>query len=255
MAPVTDKLQTRLGFLVLGGVLLALIVVTGALLRGAGSAVDLPVGLAQGPAPTPAGGAAPATSVGPPRVSAAWTTSTAGAAGIPAPAVRAYGDAELTLRREQPHCHLSWNTLAGLGWVESQHGTIGSRTLGASGLSSRPVIGPALDGTGDFAAIRPTPAATAWHGDATWDHAVGPPQFLHSSWTRWGADGDGDGTNDPLDIDDAAYSAGRYLCADGHDLSTAAGWNAAIWSYNHDRNYVLAVLSAANTYASRINVR
>jgi membrane-bound lytic murein transglycosylase B len=252
---VTDQLHVRLGLFVLAGVAVVLVVITGAFVLGAGGSAELPLAVAQGPAPTPANGPAPVVSTEPPRVDPAWTARTAAAAGIPAPAIRAYADAELALNRTQPGCHLSWNTLAGIGWIESQHGTIGSRTLGADGRSSRAVIGPALDGTGTFAAIRPTPASTAWHGDSAWDHAVGPLQFLHSSWTRWGADGDGDGTEDPLDIDDAAYAAGRYLCADGHDLATPAGWNAAILSYNHDRGYVLSVLAAANTYASRINVR
>ena len=49
----------------------------------------------------------------------------------------------------------------------------------------------------------------------------------------------------------AAYAAGRYLCADGHDLATTAGWNAAVLSYNHDPAYVLSVNAAAVAYATR----
>ncbi|RNL81453.1 hypothetical protein EFL95_00705 [Nocardioides marmorisolisilvae] len=162
----------------------------------------------------------------------------------------AYGSVELRLHAAQPGCHLAWNTLAGIGWVESQHGTIGGRTLLTDGRSSTPVIGPALNGQG-FAAIRSTPTSAQWHGDSTWEHAIGPLQFIPSTWERWAADGDGDGVKDPLDLDDAALAAGRYLCADGHDLATVSGWNAAIHSYNHDRSYVLSVLDAANTYASR----
>jgi enoyl-CoA hydratase/carnithine racemase len=86
-------------------------------------------------------------------VDAGWVARTATAAGLPAPAVRAYADAELVVRQERPSCHLSWNTLAGIGWVESQHGTIGGRTLAADGRSSTPILGPALDGSGGFAAI------------------------------------------------------------------------------------------------------
>ncbi|RNL61395.1 hypothetical protein EFK50_17930 [Nocardioides marmoriginsengisoli] len=164
--------------------------------------------------------------------------------------MRAYAGAELILKREQPGCHLSWNTLAGIGWIESQHGTLGDRTIGPDGRSSTPIIGPALDG-GKFAAIRSTPASAEWHGDDTWEHAVGPLQFISSTWGRWAADGDGDGVADPLDLDDAAVAAGRYLCADAHDLSTGPGWSAAIHSYNHSNEYVLDVLSAANTYAER----
>jgi membrane-bound lytic murein transglycosylase B len=183
-------------------------------------------------------------------VAPAWATRNGARAGIPVPAMMAYGSAELTLAKEQPGCHLAWNTLAGIGWVESQNGTIGGRTLGANGFSSTPVIGPALDGKG-FAAIHSTPTSAQWHGDTTWEHAVGPMQFIASTWTKWGTDGDGDGVANPLDISDAALTTGRYLCADDHDLSTVDGWNAAIHSYNHDDQYVANVLAAANTYAQR----
>jgi membrane-bound lytic murein transglycosylase B len=184
-------------------------------------------------------------------VDLAWVARTAATAGIPAPALRAYADAELVLNAEQPSCHLRWNTLAGIGWIESQHGTIGGRALGADGRSSRPILGPALDGSAGNAAIRSTPGSAAWHGDRSWEHAVGPLQFLTSTWDRWGADGDGDGVADPRDLDDAALAAGRYLCADGHDLSTDTGWNASVYAYNHDQGYVVNVAAAANTYAAR----
>lgn len=228
-----------------------------AVLRVGGAAdTDTVVDLA--PAPSAAG--APDTrtrdqdvsrSAARPVADPAWVARVAAAAGIPARALRAYAGAELALRAEQPGCHLSWNTLAGIGWIESQHGTVGGRTLDADGRSSRAVLGPALDGAGGLAAIHSTPASAGWHGDTVWEHAVGPLQFIPSTWDRWGSDGDGDGVADPLDLDDAAYSAGRYLCADGHDLATSAGWTAAVLSYNHDRDYVLAVSSAAIAYASR----
>ena len=83
----------------------------------------------------------------------AWIARTAVLAGLPVPAMRAYADAELALHAQQPSCHLRWNTLAGIGWIESQHGTIGGRTLGEDGRSSQPILGPALDGSGGNAAI------------------------------------------------------------------------------------------------------
>ena len=60
--------------------------------------------------------------------------------------------------REPKGCKVGWTTLAGIGWVESQHGTIGGRTLGDDGHSSTPVLGPALDGK-KFAAMRAKPRA------------------------------------------------------------------------------------------------
>ncbi|RYJ02532.1 MAG: lytic murein transglycosylase [Actinomycetales bacterium] len=203
----------------------------------------------QAPAPSPQGGreVKPGAPVGPKQVDPQWVADTAAAAGIPAPAVRAYANAQLN---EPRGCDVGWTTIAGIGWVESHHGTIDGRTLGEDGHSSTPILGPALDGV-DFAAIPATSESTAWHGDPVWDHAVGPLQFIPSSWDTWGADGDNDGTADPNDLDDAAFAAAQYLCADGHDLTTGAGWADAVFSYNHDQSYVDSVYAAAKEYADR----
>lgn len=120
----------------------------------------------------------------------------------------------------------------------AMHGTIGGRTVLANGHSDRPILGPALDGAGDVAAIRATPQSTQWHGDANWDHAVGPLQFISSTWATWGSDGDRDGTADPNDLDDAAYAAARFLCANGQRLDAAG-------------EYVESVYDAASAYATR----
>ena len=173
---------------------------------------------------------------------------TSRATGIPSPALRAYADAQLS---GVGGCEVGWTTLAGIGWIESQHGTLGGRTIDAEGRSSSAILGPALDGSGDFAAIRSTAASRAWHGDATWEHAVGPMQFLRSSWEPWAADGDRDGTIDPHDLDDAAATAARYLCASGRDLARGDGWASAVLSYNHSDEYVAAVHAAASAYAER----
>ncbi|WP_246355200.1 lytic murein transglycosylase [Nocardioides ungokensis] len=146
---------------------------------------------------------------------------------------------------------MDWTTLAAIGYVESRHGTIGGRTLLDDGQSSTPILGPALDGTGDFAAIRSTPTSRNLHGDPVWEHAVGPMQFLPSTWDQYAADGDGDGRADPLDLDDAAAATAGYLCAGGRDLSTGAGWAAAVFSYNHAQVYVDEVYAAATSYADR----
>jgi len=187
------------------------------------------------PAPVAAGGRA--------TVSRAWVARTSRATGIPAPALRAYGAASLLVAGADPGCHLGWTTLAGIGWVESHHGTIGGRLLHADGTSSRPILGPVLDGTGDVAAV---------HDDrGGWQRAGGPMQFLPSSWAQWASDGDADAVRDRQDLDDAAYAAARYLCASGADLTTGPTWTAAVRSYNHSDAYVLAVHDAAEVYAAR----
>jgi membrane-bound lytic murein transglycosylase B len=198
---------------------------------------------ASGPAPSPA-----VASSGGPSVDARWVRRTASAAGIPEVAVAAYARAVVGA---PSGCDLGWTTLAGIGWVESQHGTIGGRALDAAGRPSSPIVGPALDGAGPVAAIRATPSSTLLHGDPEWDHAVGPLQFLPSTWAAWARDGDGDGAADPQDLDDAAAAAAAYLCATGDALTTGPGWSAAVFTYNHSAAYVHGVYLAASTYATR----
>ena len=190
---------------------------------------------------------APVVTVDP--VSTDWVALMSARTGISAVAVDAYGRASLRLQREQTGCRLGWTTLAGIGGIESEHGTNSGSHLLADGTTSRPIIGPALDGTDGNAAIRSDEQSVKWHGDARWDHAVGPLQFIPSTWEKWGSDGDGDGVADPHDKVDAAYAAARYLCASGADLSTGAGWSRAIFSYNHSDDYVRSVLARANSYA------
>ena len=199
---------------------------------------------AQAEAPVPPAG----EPVGLPVLDGAWVSATAEAAGVPETALRAYATAQLRVERA---CALGWTTLAGIGWVESQHGTIGGRVLQSDGVSSTRILGPALDGKGAVAAIPATPESTMWHGNDRWDHAVGPMQFIPTTWDIWGSDGDGDGVSDPNDLDDAAYAAARYLCADGNDLASGQGWSDAIFSYNHAQSYVDSVYAAALAYADR----
>jgi hypothetical protein len=77
--------------------------------------------------------------------------------------------------------------------------------------------------------------------------ALGPMQFLPSTWAQWGISGFGDkgppNINDPFD---AVPSAARYLCAAGG--STAAGLPRAIFAYNHADWYVNEVLALARQY-------
>jgi membrane-bound lytic murein transglycosylase B len=181
------------------------------------------------------------------RVDPTWATRTAAATGIPVRAVLAYGSATLTLGTQQPGCHIAWNTLAGIGAVESAHGTHSGARLLASGTSAPAIRGPALNGNG-VGTIRDSDDG-AWDGDRSWDRAVGPMQFIPGTWRRWGTDGSGDGVADPNQIDDAALSAARYLCASG-SMASGDGWRAAILSYNHSDAYVNSVAAVANRYAA-----
>ncbi|MFI6943467.1 lytic transglycosylase domain-containing protein [Streptomyces sp. NPDC050418] len=158
--------------------------------------------------------------------------------GIPATVLAAYRRAEKTVDRTDPGCRLSWQLLAAIGKVESGQARGGD--VDADGTTRHRITGPALDGNG-FALILDTENGE-WDGDAVYDRAVGPMQFLPGTWRRWGTDGNGDGRSDPNNIFDAALGAGRYLCAGSRDLGTPGGLERGILSYNYSRDYLRTVL-------------
>lgn len=180
------------------------------------------------------------------RVDPDWAQRVASATGIPERALLAYASADLAIDEEQPSCGLGWNTIAAIGAIESGHGSHDGAVLSADGYPTPSILGPRLSG-GQFAAV-PDSDGGAWDGDARWDRAVGPMQFIPTTWAEWGADGNGDGAADPNQMDDAALAAARYLCAGG-PLDTAATWRAAVFSYNNLVEYVDLVAATANEYA------
>jgi membrane-bound lytic murein transglycosylase B len=177
-----------------------------------------------------------------------WVIRAAGQTGIPERALQAYVAAAEAVNATAPTCGIGWNTVAAVGSVETAHGTYGGGSLTVSGQVSRPVMGPVLNGAG-FAAIADTDEG-ALDGDTRWDRAVGPMQFIPSTWQLVGRDGNGDGTADPFNIDDAALSAATYLCARGRDLTTADGWTDAIYAYNQSDAYIRQVRDQATAYAA-----
>jgi hypothetical protein len=105
---------------------------------------------------------------------------------------------------------LSWTVLAAIGQIESADGTN---------------MGPSSAG------------------------ALGPMQFLPSTWAIWGIDGFGQtGPPDIMNPYDAVPSAARMLCADGAGAGGSA-LSAAIFDYNHATWYVNEVLALAAEYA------
>jgi Transglycosylase SLT domain len=106
---------------------------------------------------------------------------------------------------------LSWTVLAAIGQIESADGTNN---------------GPSTAG------------------------ALGPMQFLPSTWAVWGIDGFGEtGTPDIMNPYDAVPSAARMLCADGAASGGQGALQAAIFDYNHATWYVNEVLGLAAEYA------
>ncbi|ONI86214.1 lytic murein transglycosylase [Saccharothrix sp. ALI-22-I] len=179
----------------------------------------------------------------------AWAVALSEKTDIPVRALRAYAIADLLMRSQDPACRVSWATLAGIGRVESHHGTIGGLRLGEDGRPSRPIIGIPLDGSPGLKAIPDSDGGTL-DGDTTWDRAVGPMQFIPTTWARYAVRANGDGqTPDPQNIDDAALAAARYLCSGGRDLATGEGWWTAILEYNKSTEYGQNVFSGADAYA------
>jgi hypothetical protein len=79
--------------------------------------------------------------------------------------------------------------------------------------------------------------------------ALGPMQFMPSTWRIWGTDGFGQtGAPDIMNALDAVPSAARMLCASGA-ASGGAALSAAIFGYNHADWYVSEVLALADEYA------
>ncbi|WP_405402739.1 lytic murein transglycosylase [Streptomyces sp. NBC_01104] len=157
--------------------------------------------------------------------------------GIPASVLAAYKKAQQTIAGTDAACRLPWQLLAAIGKVES--GQARGGRVDAQGTTFSPILGPALNGQG-FALIKDTDNGV-YDGDSTHDRAVGPMQFIPSTWETWGQDGNADGRRDPNNIYDAALAAGRYLCAGSRDLSLAADLDRAVLSYNHSDEYLRTV--------------
>ncbi|MET8832251.1 lytic transglycosylase domain-containing protein [Streptomyces sp. NPDC004610] len=165
-------------------------------------------------------------------------------AGIPATVLDAYKKAAAALGSAKPSCNLPWELLAAIGKVESGQARGGD--VDADGTTINPILGPQLDGNG-FALIRDTDNGE-FDGNAEYDQAVGPMQFIPSTWAWAGRDGNGDGVEDPNNIYDAALAAGHYLCRFDWDLSTSADLRSAILSYNNSTEYYNTVVSWLEYY-------
>ncbi|MEW2359550.1 NlpC/P60 family protein [Spirillospora sp. NPDC029432] len=106
---------------------------------------------------------------------------------------------------------IPWNVLAGIGKVETSHGT--SRLPGVQS-------GENYAGAG------------------------GPMQFLAATFKSFAVDGDKDGKKDRYDPDDAIPSAARYLKHNG----APERMRTALFMYNHSWDYVNLVLDWAKKY-------
>ena len=143
----------------------------------------------------------------------------------------AYRKAAVSTTAERPGCGLRWELLAAIGRTESGHGM---GRLDATGTAVPAILGPSIGADTDGGTIDTR---------ADHDHAVGPMQFIPSTWRRYAADGNNDGKADPNNIYDESLAAARYLCvaAGSLTLNTKEGVAKAILAYNPNQEYLRTV--------------
>ncbi|MDY7106095.1 MAG: hypothetical protein S0880_33345 [Actinomycetota bacterium] len=146
-----------------------------------------------------------------------------------------------------PGCNLDWTVLAGISYVETKHGNHGGASVDAQGNVTPRVYGRVLDGSDGVAEVLDSDGG-AVDGDGTHDRAVGPMQFIPTTWSIVGRDGSGDGIADPHNYYDAALAAADLLCRTGLDTSTNDGLRAAIRRYNQSDVYVDEVIAHRSRY-------
>lgn len=149
-------------------------------------------------------------------------------------------------------CQVDWTVLAAIGQVESHHGQIDpSYRLSPNGDVVPDIRGATLDGSGGTEAM-PDSDGGELDGDPTWDRAMGPLQFIPTTWRELGRDGNGDGVADPDNLYDAALAAAAHLCLrDPGDYSDRAQLRAALVGYNPSGRYAEQVLAWVEAYRSK----
>lgn len=168
-------------------------------------------------------------------------------------ALDAYWRAAQFVATTDPTCSLTWPVLAGIGRTESRHGTYLGATLGVDGVVAPPIYGPDLDGSNRFAVV-PDSDGGGLDGTARTDRAVGPMQFLPSTWDVVGTDLTGDGSADPQNLFDAAAAAAVYLCRSGPGLDAAPRLRSAILTYNRSEEYADLVTERAQGYGEAVRL-
>jgi membrane-bound lytic murein transglycosylase B len=177
-----------------------------------------------------------------------WAAERAPQLGMPATALEAYAYAARVAEVENPACQLAWTTLAGIGMVESHHGTYRGSMVAPNGDVTPPIRGVRLDGSAGNLHIADTDGGEM-DGDGDLDRAMGPMQFIPETWRLYGVDANNDGRISPDNFDDAALSAAGYLCWRGKDMSSPRGWMNGLRAYNLSDQYARTVRDWATGYA------
>lgn len=161
------------------------------------------------------------------------------AAGIPPVVFAAYIAAETNAPVIVDECSVDWPVVAGIWKVESGHATYGSATIDANGNVTPPIYGTVLNGTTPGTQTIPDTDNGTLDGNVVWDRAVGPAQFLPTSWRSYGRDGNDDGIADAQNVYDAALATAAYLCLrTPGDYTNPADLARAVRGYNRSAEYV-----------------
>ncbi|MEU2284256.1 bifunctional lytic transglycosylase/C40 family peptidase [Streptomyces sp. NPDC013178] len=173
------------------------------------------------------------------------------AADIPPRMLTAYKKAVQQVGKHVPKCRgMRWPILAGIAKVESNHAV--GRNIADNGDIRPKIYGVLLNGSGagGNTTVFPDTDKGRWDGTASSERAVGPFQFLPSTWEGVGKDANGDKAVDPHNADDAALGAAIYLCGNGRDLTKRSQLKAAFFQYNRSQEYVANVLGWVDQYTA-----
>ncbi|WP_216586659.1 C40 family peptidase [Streptomyces brasiliscabiei] len=173
------------------------------------------------------------------------------AADIPPRMLTAYKKAVQQVGKHVPKCQgMRWPILAGIAKVESNHAV--GRNVDDTGDIRPRIYGVLLNGSGAGGNRTSFPDTDGgkWDGTSQGERAVGPFQFLPSTWEGAGEDANGDKQADPHNADDAALGAAIYLCGKGRDLTDRDQLKAAILQYNRSNEYVSNVLGWIDQYTA-----
>jgi cell wall-associated NlpC family hydrolase len=164
-----------------------------------------------------------------------WASKTSQWLDIPLRAMTGYARATVTLTKEIPGCHLSWVTLAAIGKVTSDHGRAQGGHVADTGAMDKAL------GTIEVRDFYNKVVSTA--------NAAGPMQLSPAIWGKYKTSANGSNP-DVQNIDDAAVSTGRALCADGHDLSQGQTWWDSVSALQSAPLFLHRTLATVNVYGT-----
>ncbi len=168
---------------------------------------------------------------------------------IPAVAYDAYRTAAAGAPSVTASCSVDWTILGGIAQVESHHGLIdGEHAVSPDGDVVPPIRGRPLDGSRGTQTIVDTDGGEL-DGDDEWDRAMGPLQFIPTTWRELGRDGNDDGIADPDNLYDASLTAVAHLCLrEPGDYADRGQLRRALIAYNASGRYADDVLDWIDRY-------